>query len=245
MKQYKLTVHHDDSPENPAEYSLFKPHSFSHRHFNTIDPEAVTACAECGDQPDAYAHPEFEQVNDGDWLHADWAAEYREENPDELHKYEPEMEGLFLSYFEHGLCRWGLAGTMEGMPDFRWDGTAYAGFLEFDIPADEREWFDAKSDAEKREMAAGFLEVYTDWCNGEAYGFTLEAVTKTECDHGAEHEEVEYIDSCFGFIGSEHLEGEVRAILKSEGITADQLEIVDEAYGSAEYMDFFKEEAKV
>ena len=29
---------------------------------------------------------------------------------------------VLLSYFEHGLCRWGVRGTMAAMPDFRWDG---------------------------------------------------------------------------------------------------------------------------
>lgn len=37
-----------------------------------------------------------------------------------------------LSYFEHGSCIWGVAGSMEGMPDFRWDGTSFAGFWEAD-----------------------------------------------------------------------------------------------------------------
>ena len=34
---------------------------------------------------------------------------------------------VLLSYFEHGQCRWGVAGTMSGMADFRWDGVGFAG----------------------------------------------------------------------------------------------------------------------
>ena len=34
---------------------------------------------------------------------------------------------VFLSYFEHGLCKWGVAGSMGNMPDFQWDGVSYAG----------------------------------------------------------------------------------------------------------------------
>lgn len=34
---------------------------------------------------------------------------------------------VMLSYFEHGQCKWGVAGSMSGMPDFCWDGVQYAG----------------------------------------------------------------------------------------------------------------------
>lgn len=40
---------------------------------------------------------------------------------------ESDKDAVLLSYFEHGLCRWGVAGTMSNMPDFRWDGTRFAG----------------------------------------------------------------------------------------------------------------------
>lgn len=37
-----------------------------------------------------------------------------------------------LSYFEHGQCQWGVAGTMSSMPDFQWDGVSFAGIWEPD-----------------------------------------------------------------------------------------------------------------
>lgn len=39
---------------------------------------------------------------------------------------------VVLSYFEHGRCMWGVEGTMDGMPDFRWDGSHCAGLWEPD-----------------------------------------------------------------------------------------------------------------
>ncbi len=42
-----------------------------------------------------------------------------------------------LSYFEHGNCKWGVAGTMSSMPDFNWDGVSFAGIWEPDKCAAE------------------------------------------------------------------------------------------------------------
>jgi len=57
-------------------------------------------------------------------------------NPSEAESLldEHKTMAVMLSYFEHGLCRWGVAGTLSGMPDFQWDGVKYAGIW---VPDDE------------------------------------------------------------------------------------------------------------
>lgn len=54
----------------------------------------------------------------------------RTKGPDEFNSNIPYH--IPLSYFEHGQCRWGVAGSMSSMPDFQWDGTLFAGFWEAD-----------------------------------------------------------------------------------------------------------------
>ncbi len=48
-------------------------------------------------------------------------------DPEEAEELLKSPGAVPLSYFEHGLGLWGVAGTMEGMPDFRWDGVSLAG----------------------------------------------------------------------------------------------------------------------
>jgi hypothetical protein len=162
-------------------------------------------------------------------------------HPDDLSE---DLEGWSLSYFEHGLCSWGLTGTMSGMPDFRWDGVARAGFLEVNPEADgdNTSWWSEKTPEERRDMAASFLEEYTEWCNGSIYGYTLETVKGAKCDLGFTHEDVETLNQCGGFIGAKWFRDAVWDELPADA-TADNTEIVDKAYGMTEYMDFFREPA--
>lgn len=80
-----------------------------------------------------------------------------------------------LSYFEHGLCKWGVRGSLDCTPDFNWDGVSFAGIWIPDqcvlecmetIPEDERQDWLLK-------QAESACEVYTNFCNGEVYGFSL------------------------------------------------------------------------
>lgn len=97
-----------------------------------------------------------------------------------------------LSYYEHGLCHWSIAGT-RSYPDARWDSVSHAGFIVWEdkpehLPSDDRAG-----------DASSFLEIYTDWCNGNYFGCEIE---KPEtCPH-CSHTEWEYVDSCWGFPGS-------------------------------------------
>lgn len=142
-----------------------------------------------------------------------------------------ETPGFMLSYFEHGRCLWGLEGTMSGMPDFRWDGVRYAGFLEV---LDGNDWFLNESDEKQRSIAEAHMEYYTAWSNGDTYGYIFEEVSVEECDLGYEHESVRHIDTCFGFVGDDHLVDHVRHLLKHYEVEESDLEVVDEAYSAAD-----------
>lgn len=48
-------------------------------------------------------------------------------SPDDVPGMKHSEYAVPLSYFEHGLCKWGVAGSMSGMPDFQWDGVGFAG----------------------------------------------------------------------------------------------------------------------
>lgn len=122
-----------------------------------------------------------------------------------------------LSYFEHGNCLWDVqSGERIGRcPDMQWDGTELAGIW---VPNDNllecmymtyRSWKKekgltkvSKEDRQKkyaeimRKYAAQCCEVYTQWCNGETYGYSVAL-------YDALGDEVDDLDSCGGFIGRE------------------------------------------
>lgn len=102
---------------------------------------------------------------------------------------------VLLSYFEHGNCLWGVRGTMSNMPDFQWDGVETAGFWVPDAELiDTAPQFGPERRAYMEARAAEACRVYTDWCNGETYGYSLEIV-------GVRNNLFAHTDSCSGFYG--------------------------------------------
>lgn len=252
-KEFRLTIFHDDGPERPGDEDDFLTlYSFNSRHINSADPDEIFACVECGESRDTWTHPEYVPDPEDPYAVAD-TAEWRDEDPESMHPFRG-REGWVLSYFEHGLCKWGRAGTMGGMPDFQWDGVGVAGFLEVkpETDGEDRSWWDDKTPEDRDAIADGFLEEYTSWCNGEVYGYRLERIGGKTCDLGFFHEEdATDEDSCFGFIGWDYFLEEVSRATHDMGATEDNTKIVDRCYGQAENEDaerFFqveKEEEEV
>lgn len=60
------------------------------------------------------------------------------------------------------------------------------------------------------DYAKGVCQTYTDWCNGEAYGYVVE------------NEDGEQVDSCWGFIGDPEEDGAL-----TEGLTAFESAVED------------------
>jgi hypothetical protein len=117
-----------------------------------------------------------------------------------------------LSYHEHGQCLWSLGPG----PNCPWDTRQVAGILIWE----DNDW---RPDMEKREAdAVNFLKCYTDWANGNVYGFSIE-------------EDGEVVESCDGFFGfdSESMFEEIRAHTKD----AKEVKVSGEAEWLANYHD--------
>lgn len=129
---------------------------------------------------------------------------------------------VILSYFEHGNCIWGVQGTMEGMPDFQWDGVSGAGVW---VP-DEH----IPEDADMRKEAKIACDLYTKYCNGEVYGFNVKIFNVRKEDdefiydemHDYRRDEPVFEEGCGGFYGREHAEEDAASLLlywaKEEGL---------------------------
>ncbi len=92
---------------------------------------------------------------------------------------------FILSCYQHGAVQWGLKGETH---QCRWDNANIAGLLIY-----EGDTKDLPKGYEAREkMARSIIEAYTQWCNGEVYGYRL---TKDGY----------YIDSCFGYYDKESI----------------------------------------
>ena len=113
-----------------------------------------------------------------------------------------------LSYFEHGNCVWSRKGTG---PQCQWDNVQVAGILIWEHKPKD---MGAKSYDDRAKDADGFLEMYTCWCNGEVYGYSVEEEVMLPCGHT----ETKFIDSCFGFYGNDmsYMAEQIREALDGE-----------------------------
>ena len=103
---------------------------------------------------------------------------------------------FFLDYYEHGQCSWSLAG--DG-PQCQFDTARMAGLLVWE--QDEGN-IGAETVEDRRKDAAAFINRFTQWCNGEVYGYTVEAFRPC-CACGKDEDvEVEMdldLPSCSGY----------------------------------------------
>jgi hypothetical protein len=120
-----------------------------------------------------------------------------------------------LSYFEHGNSLWMVQNSSAPAGvEFQWDGVRFAGVW---IPDDcVRESYMGQDGLSRRDwmvkQAASACETYTQWANGDCYGYSIEAY-KLRKEDGDVYEELEdyrydtaiYEDSCWGFIGSDYM----------------------------------------
>jgi len=92
---------------------------------------------------------------------------------------------FILDYFEHGNCVWSLGGTG---PQCRWDSVSGAGLLIWEGDPDD---MGAKTFEDREKDAKGFIERFTEWCNGSVFGYSIDDPD----------EKID--DSCFGFYDSD------------------------------------------
>jgi hypothetical protein len=121
-------------------------------------------------------------------------------------------DAVLLSYYEHGLCLWSVAGELPAAARCPWDSVSFAGIWLPDAQTLEsavnyggrtRQHF-------MRKRARQACEVYTQWCNGDIYGYQIERITACG-DCGSD--KTESVDSCWGFFGLETCLNEAHAAL--------------------------------
>lgn len=133
-----------------------------------------------------------------------------------------------LSYYEHGLCRWSVQGDTVAGEEFRFDGARMAGVWVPDELAlaniDAKGTDTATRRARLIEYAKNIVETYTQWCNGEVYGYTTELYKLALDEDGDAIEEREYYEkhsssleenSCWGFYGMDYAKLEATAAAHS------------------------------
>jgi hypothetical protein len=161
----RYEIAQDDGPhENPLDWNEWELHSFNRRHINFKSPENY------GLSINNYGEVETTQIG--------------------LRRKLDTGTAYVLSYYEHGQCSWFLKG--HGLPgsDCQWDGTRVAGLLIWKGKAKDC----GKDRKEREKHAISITQTYTDWCNGNVYGFRIFDDEDNE------------VDSCWGFYGYEHAE---------------------------------------
>ena len=114
---------------------------------------------------------------------------------DEIHG---NPDAVPLSYYEHGQCLWALAGELPPECRCRWDSVGFAGLWIPDAAtlASARPYGGRTRHHFMRKRARQACEAYTQWCNGEIYGYQLDRILGCN-DCGSET--VESLDSCWGY----------------------------------------------
>lgn len=144
---------------------------------------------------------------------------------------ESDKDVIPLSYFEHGNSLWMVAGSaMERTPgiEFQWDGVRFAGIW---IPdASVRESFAPSAENPEKDsdgltrhewmakQAEICCEEYSKWANGDCWGFDIQVYKVRKDDDGEPYDqkddyrrdEAEYDESCFGFVGHDYFESEIK-----------------------------------
>jgi hypothetical protein len=107
-------------------------------------------------------------------------------------------DALPLSYFEHGLCRWSVAGELPAACHCPWDSVAFAGLWLPDASTLEsaRHCRGAARRRFMRTRARQACDVYTAWCNGEVYGYEVSRIVPCS---GCEPGRSEPLRSCWGY----------------------------------------------
>src|SRR5262249_22422966 len=91
---------------------------------------------------------------------------------------EDNPDAVPLSYYEHGLCLWTVAGELPAAVQCPWDSVGIAGFwlpdqLTLEAARPYGGWTRRQF---MRIRARQACEVYTQWCNGEVYGYEIARV---------------------------------------------------------------------
>lgn len=127
-----------------------------------------------------------------------------------------------LSYYEHGSCLWSVHGEQPASCRCPWDSVPFAGVWlpDRETLATAAHYGGRTRQIFMRKRAHQACDAYSQWCNGDIYGYRVERVTVcASCndDHG------ELIDSCWGVYGREACVIEAKAIVaRHAGLAASE-----------------------
>src|SRR5271166_3233963 len=119
-------------------------------------------------------------------------------------------DAVKLSYFEHGQCLWSVAGELPATARCRFDSVSFAGVWlpDSETLASARNYGGRTRQLFMRKRARQACEAYTQWCNGDVYGYEIERVlTCKDCGAGKPVS----LDSCLGFFGLDTCLSEAQA----------------------------------
>jgi hypothetical protein len=122
------------------------------------------------------------------------------------------VDAVPLSYYEHGNCLWSVAGELPLGARCRFDSVEFAGVWQPDAETldSARNYGGSTRRQFMRRRAGQACEVYSQWCNGDVYGYEIERVAI--CPHCGE-ESTEAVDSCWGFYGLDECLSEANNML--------------------------------
>ncbi len=139
-------------------------------------------------------------------------ANYHPGSVDDLLEDHP--DAVPLSYYEHGQCLWSVAGELPASCRCPFDSVGIAGFWlpDEETLASARNYGGFTRRMFMRKRARQACETYTQWCNGDVYGYDIERLTACPA---CGHEEAESVDSCWGFYGLDDCRSEASAAAKA------------------------------
>ena len=119
---------------------------------------------------------------------------------------ESNPDAVPLGYFEHGLCLWSVAGELPAGARCPFDSVPFAGVWLPDSETLEsaRNYGGRTRHHFMRKRARQACAVYTDWCNGEVYGFEIVRIAICPC---CGEEQAHPVESCWGIYGLEQCRG--------------------------------------
>ena len=129
---------------------------------------------------------------------------------------ESDPDAVPLSYYEHGQCLWSVAGELPAAARCRWDSVSFAGIWLPDAQTlgAARNYCGRTRQLFMRQRARQACQSYTQWCNGEVYGYEVVLVTACPC---CGCEQPKTVDSCWGFYGLDYCLSEATAAITARG----------------------------
>jgi hypothetical protein len=133
--------------------------------------------------------------------------------------FEHNPDAVPLSYFEHGGCLWTVAGELPATARCPWDSVDFAGVW---LPDAETlnsggRYGGRTRQLFMRERARQACDAYTQWCNGEVYGYEVLRVSACDACGSAR---TTFFDACWGFYGLDHCLSEATGVIQAQRITA-------------------------